>query len=38
MEVGVHPLQRQLFTLALLRRRAATDRLQGSPHLASLVL
>lgn len=37
-EVGARPTQRQLFTWALLRRRAATDRLQGSPNLASLVL
>ena len=38
VKVGARPTQRQLFTWALLRRRAATDRLQGSPNLASLVL
>lgn len=38
MKVAVRPTWRQVFTWALLRRRAATDRLQGSPNLASLVL
>lgn len=38
VEVDVRPTQRQVFTWALLRRRAATDRLQGLPNLASLVL
>lgn len=38
VKVGIRPAQRQVFTWALLRRRAATDRLQGSPNRASLLL